>query len=59
MSRPTEIMFVASATSTRPFSEKASAKRSRVRATGVRPWFKPFDVEYEFTYVGIGKKGGY
>ena len=23
------------------------------------PWFKPFDVEYEFTYVGIGKKGGY
>ena len=29
------------------------------RATGVRPWFKPFDVEYEFSYVGIGKKGGY
>ena len=29
------------------------------RATGVRPWFKPFEVEYEFTYVGIGKKGGY
>ena len=29
------------------------------RATGVRPWFKPFDVEYEFTFVGIGKKGGY
>ena len=29
------------------------------RLTGVRPWFKPFDVEYEFTYVGIGKKGGY
>ena len=29
------------------------------RATGVRTWFKPFDVEYEFTYVGIGKKGGY
>ena len=29
------------------------------RATGVRPWFKPIDVEYEFTYVGIGKKGGY
>ena len=26
------------------------------RATGVRPWFKPFDVEYEFTYVGIGRK---
>jgi uncharacterized protein involved in high-affinity Fe2+ transport len=29
------------------------------RATGVRPWFKAFEVEYEFTYVGIGKKGGY
>ncbi len=29
------------------------------RATGVRPWFKPIEVEYEFTYVGIGKKGGY
>ena len=29
------------------------------RLTGVRPWFKPFGVEYEFTYVGIGKKGGY
>lgn len=29
------------------------------RLTGVRPWFKPFDVEFDFTYVGIGKKGGY
>lgn len=29
------------------------------RLTGVRPWFKPFAVEYDFTYVGIGKKGGY
>jgi periplasmic iron binding protein len=29
------------------------------RLTGVRPWFKPFEVEYEFTFVGIGKKGGY
>ena len=29
------------------------------RATGVRPWFKPFDVEWEFTYAGIGKRGGY
>lgn len=23
----------------------------------MRPWFKPFEVEYEFTYAGIGKKG--
>jgi periplasmic iron binding protein len=29
------------------------------RATGVRPWFKPFTVEWDFTYAGIGKKGGY
>jgi uncharacterized protein involved in high-affinity Fe2+ transport len=29
------------------------------RATGVRPWFKPFEVEWEFTYAGTGKKGGY
>ena len=29
------------------------------RLTGVRPWFKPFDVDFEFTFVGIGKKGGY
>ncbi len=29
------------------------------RATGVRPWFKPFEVEYEFTFAGTGKKGGY
>jgi len=29
------------------------------RATGVRPWFKPFDVEWDFTYAGVGKKGGY
>ena len=29
------------------------------RLTGVRPWFKPFEVDYAFTYAGIGKKGGY
>ncbi len=29
------------------------------RATGVRPWFKAFDVDWEFTFAGIGKKGGY
>jgi len=27
--------------------------------TGVRPWFKTFTVEYDFTFAGIGKKGGY
>jgi periplasmic iron binding protein len=29
------------------------------RATGVRPWFKPIETTWEFTYAGIGKKGGY
>jgi uncharacterized protein involved in high-affinity Fe2+ transport len=29
------------------------------KETGVGPWFKPFTVEYEFTYAGIGKKGTY
>ncbi len=29
------------------------------RETGVGPWFKPFQVEYEFVFAGIGKKGGY
>ena len=29
------------------------------RLTGVRPWFKTFTVEYDFTFAGIGKKGGY
>lgn len=29
------------------------------RATGVGPWFKPLEVEYAFTFAGVGKKGGY
>ena len=29
------------------------------RATGVRPWFRPVEAEWEFTYAGVGKKGGY
>ncbi len=29
------------------------------RATGVRPWFKPVETEWEFSYTGVGKKGGY
>jgi periplasmic iron binding protein len=29
------------------------------RLTGVRPWFKPFEVDYTFVYAGTGKKGGY
>ena len=29
------------------------------KETGVGPWFKPFVLEYEFVYAGVGKKGGY
>jgi uncharacterized protein involved in high-affinity Fe2+ transport len=29
------------------------------KETGVGPWFKPFALEYDFTYAGVGKKGGY
>jgi periplasmic iron binding protein len=29
------------------------------RETGVRPWFKPVETEWQFSYTGIGKKGGY
>jgi hypothetical protein len=42
--------------------ENASGKhfgRHTDRLTGVRPWFKTFTVEYDFTFAGIGKKGGY
>ncbi len=29
------------------------------RETGVDEWWEPFNVEWEFTYTGTGKKGGY
>lgn len=29
------------------------------RATGVQAWFSPVTTEWEFTFAGIGKKGGY
>ncbi len=40
-------------------NKQAPFGRHTDRATGVRPWFKPFEVEYEFTFAGVGKKGGY
>ncbi len=38
-----------------PPSEKKHAHfgRHTDRATGVRPWFKPLEVEYEFTYFSF------
>jgi uncharacterized protein involved in high-affinity Fe2+ transport len=29
------------------------------RETGVAKWWKPFSVSWHFTFVGVGKKGGY
>ena len=29
------------------------------KETGVGPWFAPFTLDYDFTFAGIGKKGGY
>lgn len=29
------------------------------KETGVGAWFKPFSVDYEFTFAGTGKKGAY
>ncbi len=29
------------------------------KETGVAPWFKPFELNYDFVYAGTGKKGGY
>ena len=29
------------------------------KETGVDPWFSSFDKEWDFTYLGTGKKGGY
>lgn len=42
--------------------ENASGKhygRHTDRATGVRPWFPAFSLDYEFVFAGVGKKGGY
>lgn len=29
------------------------------KETGVGPWFKPIELNYEFTFAGTGKRGGY
>jgi len=39
--------------------KKGEFGRHTDRETGVRDWFKPFEVEWEFNYFGAGKKGGY
>lgn len=39
--------------------EKAGFGRHTDKETGVGKWFKPVTVSYDFTYLGVGKKGGY
>lgn len=29
------------------------------KETGVGPWFKPIELNYDFSFAGTGKKGGY
>lgn len=29
------------------------------KETGTKEWWAPFDVSWDFAYVGVGKKGGY
>ncbi len=39
--------------------KKGEFGRHTDRETGVRDWFKPFQMEWEFNFFGAGKKGGY
>ncbi|MFQ5893894.1 MAG: iron transporter [Nitrospinota bacterium] len=39
--------------------EPPSLARHTDKETGVPAWFGPFDVSWEFTFLGFGKKGGY
>lgn len=42
-----------------PPSKESMFGRHVDKETGVAPWFEKCVVEYDFTYAGIGKKGGY
>lgn len=50
------LSYFVSAPSANPHSHFG---RHTDRETGVGEWFQPFKLDYEFTYAGIGKKGGY
>lgn len=43
----------------RPPGHRAHFGRHVDPETGVGPWFEPFEVEYDFVFAGIGKKGAY
>jgi uncharacterized protein involved in high-affinity Fe2+ transport len=40
-------------------NEMAHFGRHVDKETGVKEWWKPFTASYDFTFAGIGKKGGY
>lgn len=39
--------------------KKVGFGRHTDNETGVAPWFEPFTLDWEFNYLGAGKKGGY
>lgn len=41
------------------FNKASMFGRHTDKETGVGPWFREFDLNYEFAYAGTGKKGGY
>lgn len=40
-------------------NEHAHFGRHTDKETGVKEWWKPFTATYDFTFAGVGKKGGY
>jgi len=42
-----------------PPDDKSNFGRHVDKETGVSPWFKECVTEYDFTFAGTGKKGGY
>ncbi|MEX6503681.1 iron transporter [Pseudomonas zhanjiangensis] len=42
-----------------PAGDHALFGRHTDKETGVAPWFERCELHYQFTYAGIGKKGGY
>jgi uncharacterized protein involved in high-affinity Fe2+ transport len=53
------VKFIIYPPSAKENSMGAHFGRHTDRATGVRPWFKTVTLEWDFTYAGVGKKGGY
>jgi uncharacterized protein involved in high-affinity Fe2+ transport len=50
------LKFFVSPPSTNPHSHFG---RHVDKETGVGPWFKPIELNYDFTFAGTGKRGGY